>query len=189
MNRLLAVHSNINDRFHGSSAGPSHFFRNENAGPYAAYYTSMYLIQDTGEAILSHMGRGFSSDPLTAYIEFWGVMQAIFIQQDAICELYEAVVGSQPRPTKVSNWSTIREVRNVCAGHPAKRDRGVPATQRTFMGRNFGTYERIQYELWDSEIQQPSHPTFNLEAMINAYEADAVVLLNDALSTMSTKWP
>ena len=51
----------------------------------------MYLIQDTGELVQSHMKHGFSSDPWLAYIEFWGVMQAIFIQQDAINEFYEAM--------------------------------------------------------------------------------------------------
>lgn len=189
MDQILDVRSKIYDQFHGSSAGPAHFFKDDNAGPFAAYYTAMYLIQDTGEAIWTHMQRGFSSDPLFAYIEFWGVMQALFIQQDAICELYEAVVGSKPQIQKSSGWSRLREIRNTCAGHPAKRDRGVTTTQRTFMGRQFGSYQRIQYELWDAETQTPSHPTFNLETMIKTYDAEAVQLLNVVLSTMRAKWP
>src|SRR5208283_2330368 len=76
MNRILAVRSKIYDQFHGSKAGPEHFFKDENAEAFAAYYTSMYLIQDTGESVAAHMKRGFSSDPWSAYIEFWGVMQA-----------------------------------------------------------------------------------------------------------------
>jgi hypothetical protein len=66
---------------------------------------------------------------------------------------------------------------------------GFPATQRTFMGRNFGSYQRIEYELWDAGIQQPSHPSFNLETMIKAYDAEAVQLLNVVLNTMVAKWP
>jgi hypothetical protein len=69
----------------------------------------MYLIQDTGESIQSHMKRGFSSDAWLAYIEFWGVMQTIFIQQDAIKELYEAVIGSKLQIDKDSDWSKIRD--------------------------------------------------------------------------------
>jgi hypothetical protein len=135
------------------------------------------------------MQRGFSSEPLLAYVEFWGVMQAVFIQQDAICELYEAVVGSKPRICKDSDWSKIREIRNMCAGHPAKRSHGVPATQRTFMGRNFGTYEHIEYELRDEHTRLYSRPTFNLMAMLNAYDGYAAGLLNDVLSTLKGKWP
>jgi hypothetical protein len=188
MDQILAVRSKIYDQFHGSNAGPEHFFKDEHAEAYAAYYTSMYLIQDTGESVAVHMKRGFSSDPWSAYIEFWGVMQAIFIQQDAICGLHKAVVGSKPQIQRGSNWSEIRKIRNACAGHPAKRDLGVPATQRTFMGRNFGTYARIQYELWDAETKQPSHPAFNLEAMIKAYDAEAAIILNTVFDALKTKW-
>lgn len=35
--------------------------------------------------------KGFSEDPHEAYLKFWGVMQAIIIQQDSICELYWAI--------------------------------------------------------------------------------------------------
>jgi hypothetical protein len=187
MDQILTVSSKIYDRFH-SSAGPAHFFKVENEAPFTAYYTSMYLIQDTGESVSRHMKQGFSSDPWLAYIEFWGVMQAVFVQQDAICELYEAVVGSKPPITKDSDWSKIRNLRNLCAGHPAKRGHG-PATQRTFMGRQFGTYRRIEYELWDAETRQRTHPTFDLEAMIMAYDAEAAQVLNQALGAMVAKWP
>jgi len=55
----------------------------------------MFLIQDTGEAVAHHMAGDFSGS-LRAYLEFWGVMQAIFIRQDAISELHRVVVGNQP---------------------------------------------------------------------------------------------
>jgi len=187
MDQILAVRSKIYDQFHGSKAGPEHFFKDANAEVFAAYYTAMYLIADTGESVWAHMQRGFSPNAMSAYIEFWGVMQAIFIQQDAICELHKAVVGSKPQIG--SSWSKIRDTRNACAGHPAKRELGVPATQRTFMGRNFGNYTRIQYELWDAEIKRPSHPTFNLEAMIKAYDAEAALILNAVLNALKANWP
>jgi hypothetical protein len=190
MDQILAVRSNIYDQFHGSSAGQEHFFKDDQAEAFAAYYTAMYLIQDTGESVQSHVKRGFSSDPWLAYIEFWGVIRAIFIQQDAIKELYKAVIGSELQIAKESDWSKIRDVRNLCAGHPAKRDIGVPVTQRTFMGRGFGPYERIQYELWDARApQQTSHPTFNLSAMIKAYDAEGAHILNTVLCALATNWP
>jgi hypothetical protein len=103
MDEVLAVRSKIYDQFQGSRAGPEHFFKDEHAEAFAAYYTAMYLIQDTGEAIAAHRSVGFSLDASLAYIEFWGVMQAIVIQQDAICELYKAVVGSELQTQKGSN--------------------------------------------------------------------------------------
>ena len=187
MDQILAVRSNIDDQFHGSNAGREHFFKEEYREAYAAYYTAMFLIQDTGESVQSHMKRGFSSDAWLAYIEFWGVMQAIIIQQDAIKEIYEVVIGSELQIAKQSDWLKIRQVRNLCAGHPANRANG---TQRTFMGRGFGNYNQIRYELWDARTPlRPSHPTVNLGAMINAYDAEGAHILNEVLRVLATKWP
>jgi hypothetical protein len=79
MMQLLDVHTEIYDQFHSSSAGKAFFFRPENADAYATYYTSMYLIQDTGEAIFVHMAKDFSPDPMQAYLEFWALCrQSVF---------------------------------------------------------------------------------------------------------------
>jgi len=190
MDQILAVRSDIYDQFQGSNALQEHFSKAEHAAAFAAYYTSMYLIQDTGESVKLHMEHGFSSEPLRPYIEFWGVMQAIFIQQDAIRELYNAVIGSPLYIPTSSDWSKLRDVRNLCAGHPANRTLAGPTTQRTFMGRRFGDYDQIRYELWDARMpKQPSHPTFNLRAMIKAYDVEGARALKIVLSALATKWP
>ncbi len=189
MDTVLKMHSEIYDQFQRSSAGPDYFYKDAHSEEYAAYYTSMYLIQDTGEAVWTHMRRGFSSDPMAAYLEFWGVMQAVVIQQDAIKELYNAVVGSFPDTAALSRWKAIRDMRNLCAGHPAKRSFGVPSTQRAFMGRNFGDYPSIQYELWESGSASPTHPSFNLHQMIERYAPDAAQVLDGALAALKKRWP
>ncbi len=189
MMQLLQVRTAIYDQFQGSSAGPAFFFQPQNADAYAAYYTSMYLIQDTGEAVATHMLRGFASDPMQAYLEFWGIMQAINIQQDAIIELHKAVVGSAPIIQPGTAWPRLRDLRHACAGHPANRSRGVPASQRTFMGRSFGNYDAIQYELWDASTGQITHPVVDLRQMIDNYDMEASAILNSVLCDMKSKWP
>ncbi len=190
MNRLQTVRNDIHNQFHSSLAGPQYFYKPENANAYAAYYTAMYLIQDTSEALYAHMARGFSSDAMFAYIEFWGVMQAIEIQQDAINELHTAVVGcAPPPPAKASAWNRLRDKRHLLAGHPAKRKFGLQAPQRTFMGRSFGTYASIKYEMYDAQSSKRTHPTFNLRQMIDEYDAEATQLLDDVLDTMKSRWP
>lgn len=189
MEHLLKVQSEIYNQFHASPAGEKHFYQPVNADAYAAYYTSMYLIQDTGETVWDHMGRGFSTDPMRAYLEFWGVMQAIEIQQDAIFEIHQAVVGSAPTIQPESSWSSLRNIRHLCAGHPANRPHGVSAPQRTFMGRSFGGYEEIQYEMWDAATGTSTHPVFNLRKMITDYDLEAKQVLDTVLSTMKSKWP
>jgi hypothetical protein len=186
MQRVLQARSDIYNQFQGSSAlslkGPQ-------GDDFAAYYTSMFLIQDTGEAVAQHMAGDFSGDPLRAYLEFWGVMQAIIIQQDAISELHRVLVGNQPIIQPNSVWHELRNFRNVCAGHPANRARGVPAPQRTFMARSFGSYNSVTYELWDASSQKTTHPTFNLRRMIDDYDKQASQILQDVLTTMKARWP
>lgn len=189
MEKILTARSDIYDQYDSSNSCQNHFCQPGNADAYAAYYSSMYLIQDTGEAVADHMSRGFSKNPFPAYLEFWGVMQAIDIQQEAIFQIHKAVVGSTPTIQSGSSWSKIRDTRHLCAGHPAKRSHRVPAPQRTFMGRSFGGYDQIKYEMWDANTGTSTHPVFNLRQMIRDYDAEASVVLQTVLSTMKKKWP
>jgi hypothetical protein len=94
----------------------------ESDDAFAAFYASKYLIQDTAEAVQDHLGRGFSKNPMAAYLEFWGVMQAIIIQQDAIRELYISVHGAEPglRSLVGALAETVSEPREATRGR-AKR--------------------------------------------------------------------
>ncbi|HKN12855.1 MAG TPA: hypothetical protein VJX68_06620 [Candidatus Binatus sp.] len=177
MLRIVNRRQEIYDYFHNNGDCQQFFFdaaQKERYAAYytryAAYYTSMYLVQDTSESLLAHRARGFFSDPLAAYLEFWGVMQALIIQQDSISDLYEAVTSAELDIRALDSWQAVRTLRNACAGHPAKRDRpkNFPVT-RTFMGRRFGGYPAITYEQWQAQ-GGISHPTVKLAALIDVYE-------------------
>ncbi len=187
--QLLQTRVAIYDYFQGSSAGPAFFFQPQNADAYAAYYTSMYLIQDTGEAVMTHMITGFAVNSMQAYLEFWGVMKAINIQQGAIFELHKAVVRSAPNVQPGTALARLRDVRHACAGHTANRSFGVPAPQRAFMGRSFGNYKAIKYELWEASTGTTTHPIVDLGLMIADYDVEASAVLNKVLSDMNSKWP
>jgi hypothetical protein len=183
MQQVLSSRSAIYCRFQ-NSAGCTKLQGDD----YAAYSTSMSLIQDTAEAVEAHLGVDFCSDPTRAYLEFWGVMQAIVIQQDAIHELHLTIAGARPILPQRSAWASLRDIRNICAGHPADRSRAAPAAQRTFMGRSFGKYDRITYELWEAG-GRVRHPTFNLRRMIHDYDDEAGRILQNVLVTMKLRWP
>jgi len=112
-------------------------------------------------------------------------MQAINIQQDAICELHEAVVGYRPANARIGPaWKELREKRILCAGHPANHSFRVPGTQRTYMGRRFGNYNRIHFSLWDAHTGKATHPSFNLRRLIEDYDKEACSILNAVLKKM-----
>lgn len=150
MDQILEVRQEIYDYFHNNEACQNFFFDNSREEKFVAYYTSLYLISDVTESLWVHRKKGFSEDPHEAYLEFWGVMQAIMIQQDSICEFYWAIKNAELDRSNLTSWKKLRNLRNICAGHPVKKDRPKqsPLT-RTFMGRSFGDYSSFHYEQWE----------------------------------------
>lgn len=179
----------IYDYFQASEKCQKFFLASENEERYSGYYTSIYLIQDTNEGVEAHRAQGFSKNPLIAYIELWGVMQAIYIQQDSISQLYRVITGCELESSLLKKWQELRVLRNICAGHPAKKDRpkNTPLA-RTFMGRNFGNYSEFTYEKWKSP-DKVSHPRVELSSLITAYELEAAEVLKLIHGHMKKKWP
>jgi hypothetical protein len=91
MDQILETREEIYDYFQSNKACQAFFFSVSREERYVAYYTSMYLILDATESLWVHRNKGFAADPMKHILEFWGVMQAIVIQQDSIGELYWAI--------------------------------------------------------------------------------------------------
>lgn len=189
MEAIAQAREKIYDYFHANAACQEYFFDSSHEGEYAAYYNSMYLLHDATEALWQHRERGFSPDPLIAYIEFWGVMQAAIIQQDSIAEIHRVILEKRLEPDALglTSWQEIRRVRNTCAGHPARRDKHLPMT-RTFMGRAFGDYDSITYEQWQQGMGI-THPRVHLGALFDAYALEAEGQVENILAAMKQRWP
>lgn len=187
MDRLLSLRREVYDHFHSSTIREELFLAPGNRDRFAQYETAMLLMQDTGEALWTHRQRDFSTS-LVFYIEVWGVMQAIVIQQDALLEL--AVALGANKPVTGHAWDTIREFRNLLAGHPINKRALVTKTSlRAFMGRQPKSYRGLTYELWDKGADCTTFPEVDLGAMIDAYEAEAADHLKAILAHMRQTWP
>src|SRR5262249_21112169 len=107
----------------------------------------------------------------------------------AIRELHKAIVGSSVVVSRGSAWHQLREFRILSAGHPANRSIGVPAPQRTFMGRTGRSYSSVQYELWNAQTGAVSHPVVDLGQMLDDYDVEASAILATILAAMQAQWP
>lgn len=186
MRSVGEVREAIYDYFQASARSKTPFcgFRDEDA--YAAYYTAMYLIQDAGEAMWEHRSSGFSTKPLTAYLEYWGLMQSVIVQQDSICELYWAITGNRIKPEQVGGaWTEIRALRNLTAGHPVNSNYGE---LRAFMGRAFGGYSRLIYEQYSVAQKKITHPSVDLAQLLDRNESRSAAFLRCALREMRKIW-
>ena len=57
------------------------------------------------------------------------------------------------------------------------------------MGRKFGDYPNIKYELWEDGSARPTHPSFDLRQLIGEYAMEAAQVLEDVLTALKARWP
>ena len=187
MDRLMDLRQAVYDHFHASEIRDDLFLLPGNRDRFAQYETAMLLIQDTIEALWTHRRRDFSKSSMAAYIEVWGVMQAVFIQQDALLELATAVGAATPQTGPA--WGAIRDLRNVLVGHPINKRSPGKTPLRAFMGRQPKSYRDLTYELWDAEADRTTFPRVDLGQMLDDYETEAASHLAAVLSHMRQTWP
>lgn len=84
---------------------------------------SLDTINDTLCAISDYIEGDYPEKVGLKYLYTYGVLQALFIQQDAMSHLSEAFKIEYKHSGKIKK---IRNIRNAAIGHPTKQDRGTP---------------------------------------------------------------
>ncbi len=81
------------------------------------------VIGDTELAIAAYIHKEFSQNTGANYLAVYGLLQTLFLQQDALFHLCEALGIGDPRDN-YPRLKEIREDRNASVGHPTKLKRG-----------------------------------------------------------------
>ncbi|QJB70104.1 hypothetical protein [Parasphingorhabdus halotolerans] len=113
----------LNNRLLESNAGF------DDTDKHTAFCVAQDALQDTNTGIFAILEQDNTGRKDLAYVEFWGVLQTIFIQQDALNEMYWSLTGieiSEKTPltgvTDHTDWTTIRNQRNRYCGHLVKSE-------------------------------------------------------------------
>ena len=129
----------------------------------------------------SHREEGFIDDVYRRYIEYYGVLQAVYMQQDAI----EALFNLLMIPEKIDfaalpNWQKLRDLRNNTVGHPVGR--------RKRLNRNGIAYGCVNYQ-WCPNVKVSSWKStdVNLSALLDAYDSEAAGLLDSVFRRLETE--
>jgi hypothetical protein len=101
----------------------------------------MDILDDTALALHSYVSHGHSDQGL-AYLEAFGVLQALTIQQDAVRKLHEILTGASINlEAAYPELKEVRDIRVRVAGHPVEGKGGSH-----FMIRY--TVSKGGFELW-----------------------------------------
>lgn len=148
-------------------------FSFETADRYYAFCAAKDWIQDTAETIAFHRLSGFSRDSHDAYLEFYGLLQAVFVQQDAIRELQYAVCGVAPNELQNPSgaWKTLRDLRNDIVGHPVRRGSGKEPFKRTVIGREPKEYQSVSFTEYSAGGVE--HKSIALGELLDNYDEQA----------------
>jgi hypothetical protein len=142
--------------------------------------SSLDVIVDTEMAFDAYLER--LQDPAThgeLYVLLYGVLQALFIQQDAVENMMESLALEYPPHPILRD---IRETRNDSIGHPTKRRSGKHQTS-TFISRM--TMSRSGFMLMTTYPDQ--NPTFrhvNVVTMIDDQRAILPTLLQQVIEKL-----
>lgn len=105
----------------------------------------MDMVEDSQLAIDSFAKRKTATSTGTIYLEIFGLLQSLFLQQDATIHLAEAL-QFEVKIDEYPRLKEIRETRNDAAGHPTKR--GNPARSWNFIIQHSAGYESFEVLRW-----------------------------------------
>ena len=151
--------------------------------------TKAQVALDTAEdamlALSNYESGGIGSDDGEKYLKLYGFLQAIFLQQDAIRELYRLFVGNFAEPPDASAWKQLRELRNLTVGHPIEKGRGKEPRRRTFITRVSLKSDGFDYQVWHQGTLNTSFKSADLSALYAAYEKEASSSLRKIVTGLS----
>jgi hypothetical protein len=179
MNKILAAREKIYDHIEDFSKCGWHATCSHT--DFERYCIAKDTIQDTAEALLVHREQDFVDDVYRRYVEYYGVLQAVYMQQDAIEALFNLfMTPGTIEFAALPNWQKLRDLRNDTAGHPVGRlkrlNRGVIA------------YDCVNYQ-WcpDQKVSSWKSKDVNLAALLDAYDPEAAGVLDSVFRRLEAE--
>lgn len=115
---------------------------------------AMDIVEDTEQAIDAYTERDFPGHIGEKYLRVYGILQGLYLQQDALVDLIDAIRPKRsitPRDVLTDPLTRVRGVRNAAVGHPTKHGRNEP----------FSTHAIVQHSMRKDGFSLLSYPPKN----------------------------
>lgn len=153
-----------------------------------AFCVALDTLDDSCLSLLYFESHGLGRQDGEKYLKLYGLFQSIFLQQDAISEIYQIFVKKKLNPATDSNWMKIRNLRNLTAGHPIKKTSGGKGLQRCFISRVTISEKGFQLIIWNKNKDKDELEKVDLSSLYDAYKLEAIEYLEEVYQTMVERW-
>lgn len=145
--------------------------------------SALDLLGDTTLAIESYKISQFPDQIGGKYLSIYGILQALFLQQDAILHISEILDIETELPSELKK---IRDTRNISIGHPSKKGRGTKQTSH-FISR--ATINKGGFQLMSSRPDDDLtyFRTINLINAIDTQQQIAIKLLEEMVQVLNQR--
>ena len=145
--------------------------------------SALDLLGDTTLSIESYWNAEFPAEIGRKYLMIYGVLQSLFLQQDAIKQIAEVLETHLELPDDLKK---IRDIRNLSIGHPSKKGKGQKQTSH-FISRVTMSKGGFQLMSSNSEDDRTYFQTIDLIDAIEKQQKLAIKLLEDLLSQLNSR--
>lgn len=185
MNKFANLIENIREIFEHKKPSDEPF--NNDLDKWNLFCVAMDTLEDTYLVLEFYENSQLSNNEGEKYLKLYGLLQAMFLQQDSIRNLYKILLGTFPKNnSNLLGWNRIRELRNLTVGHPLeKKDKS--GVKRCYISRVTISKQGFQYLIWDRDKQKGSFVNANLEKALSQYKKEAVKILDKIYLKLSDK--
>jgi hypothetical protein len=150
---------------------------------------AMDTLDDTSLALEDYEAAGLGTESGGKYLRLYGMLQAVFLQQDCIRNLHKLFGDTDWTPSIDSRWQEIRELRNLTIGHPVEMIRKGKGTMRCFISRITIRDDEFRLCVWNKEDQKDDFVTVNLGDVYEGYKEEALEVLRVIYHSELTAYP
>ncbi len=150
-----------------------------NPDEWTNYCVAMGVLEDASLALEYYENSGLKGNDGLIYLKLYGVLQAVVLQQDAICNLYKIIIGRDLKP----KWSKIRNLRNLTVGHPIKcvrnRNKSNEIIKRCYITRMSKDRRELYLSIWNKREGTDKQVKINLLILYRSYKKEAIKYLKE----------
>lgn len=162
----------------------------ENLDDWVTLCAAMDILGDTCTALEYYESLNISkqNNDGNNYLNLYGMLQAVFLQQDAIRKLHQVFAEEELINKPDSPWMKIRELRNLTVGHPLEKSDRSGGVKVCTISRISIKKDGFTTNVWNKVTGEEKFEDVNLKKIYNSYKEEAIKILKTIEKHEVTKW-